>query len=146
MGWDHHNLNKLPALYTIVGCAWPLDENPEVAGPRVRPCLVVRRSTLRDENGVLYGTLHMSYGSKEWTPEQARRDCIIDQSEYRALGLSFPTRFSVDRIEEFVWGPKWFPPHPYIANRGVRIGGPLKQPQIDRWLECLNRYKATKSR
>jgi hypothetical protein len=142
MGWDHHSLAKLPPLYTIVGCAWPLDENPEEPGPKVRPCLVVQRAEKIGPDGVRYGTLTVAYGSKEGTREQWARDFSLGQSEYRTYGLRHPTRFSVDLIEEFIWGPKWFPPHPFIVNRGVKVGDPLKQEQIARWSGCRAKYKA----
>jgi len=103
MAWAYHDLAKLPELYEIVGCAWPLDENPDDPGPVVRPCLVVKRTKLTDENGVAYGTV--AYGSGQATPAQLKRDLFIGEQEFRAVGLHKPTRFAVDRFEEFIWGP-----------------------------------------
>src|SRR5438876_566281 len=118
MGWDYRSLETLPALYDIVGCAWPLDEDPSQPGEKVRPCVVLQRKVLEDEDGIKYGTLVLSYGSRKSIAANLARDFFIEQHEYRAVGLREPTRFSMDRIEEFIWGTKWFPPHPYIINRG----------------------------
>jgi hypothetical protein len=123
-----------------------LDENPGEQGPVVRPCLVIQRAEKIGPDGVRYGTLTVAYGSKEGTPEQWARDFSLGSSEYRAYGLRHPTRFSVDRIEEFIWGPDMFPSHPFIVNRGVKVGGPLKKEQIDRWKACRERYKAEQAK
>jgi hypothetical protein len=140
MGWHYRSTTTLPEPYDIVGCAWPLDEKPDDPGPWVRPCLVIQTKIELDEDGVEFGVVAVSYGSGEWTEEQQKRDLMIEKHEYRRLGLVKPTRFSMDRIEEFIWGTKWFPPHPYILNRGVYIGC-LKEPQIKRLKECLKRWK-----
>jgi hypothetical protein len=140
MGWHYRSTKTLPEPYDIVGCAWPLDEKPEDPGPWVRPCLVLNARTQLDEEDIEYGVVVLSYGSGEWTEEQKQRDFIVERHEYRSVGLHKPTRFSMERVEEFIWGNKWFPPHPYILNRGVHFGC-LRASQIVRLKECLQKFR-----
>src|SRR6266849_1326475 len=104
MGWTYRTLESLPKLYDIVGCAWPLDEDNDVPGPKVRPCLALQRKVLEDDEVTQYGALVLSYGSGEGLDLNAGRDFILDQrAEWKAARLHKPTCFSMDRIEEFVW-------------------------------------------
>jgi hypothetical protein len=116
-----------------------LNESPDDPG-NIRPCLVVQIIKREDEDGTQFVTLMLCYGTSQHTPASLKRDLFIGSSEYRALGLHNPTRFSVERVREFIWGTKWFPPHPYIVNRGVRFGGPLNEAQIARFKDCWKRH------
>lgn len=137
MGYRYRRLDTLPELYDIVGCKWPLDENKTVPGPVVRPCLVLQRKTLLDEDGTVYGTLVLSYGSSKQLDQYAHRDFLLkDFKDWKAADLHMATRFSMDRIAEFIWCEEWFPPHPYIVNRGVHIGQ-LTDEQVVQLKECL---------
>jgi hypothetical protein len=53
------SLDELPERYDIVGCAWPLDENPDIPREdRVRPCIVLEQRIQDDDlTGVRYGVL-----------------------------------------------------------------------------------------
>lgn len=129
MGWTYHSLNHLPGLYDIVGCKWPLTNKPD----EVRPCLVVQIIKRIDEEGTAFATLKLCYGTSQYTYSQLKRDLFISHSDYRALGLDRPTRFSMDLVREFIWGPQWFPGR-------IRFGGPLSNVQIDAFKNCWKRH------
>jgi hypothetical protein len=143
MGWSFRSTKTLPDRYSIIGSPWPLDERPDEPGPAVRPCLVLDSWVqFDDELQVEYGVVRLCYGSKQATEAQLQRDMFVGPKEYNkgTCRLHYPTRFSMDRIEEFVWCKEWFPSHRYIINRLVTFGY-LQQHQIDRFQDCLMRWQ-----
>src|SRR4051812_49200666 len=95
MGWSFRSAKSLPDRYSIIGCAWPLDEVPGAPADVVRPCLVVETRVQYDEGlKIEYGVIRVSYGTKQGI--DSKRDMIVGQDEYRKIGLDYPTRFSMD--------------------------------------------------
>jgi hypothetical protein len=97
-------------------------------------------SQFDEELKIEYGVVTVSYGTKQGT--DSLRDMVIGPDEYRKIGLDYPTRFSMDRIEEFVWCKEWFPSRRYFANQIVYFGC-LRQHQIARFTECLSRFRGS---
>jgi hypothetical protein len=103
-GWTFHA--HLPSLCNVVRCWFPVEDPKPNDELKLRRGLILETKTL---DGlpfvtVAHGTGNLKLGSR------AAVDLIIsDRPALSRLGLSKPTRFDLDRIEQLPWCVQYFP-------------------------------------
>lgn len=106
-----NNYHPLPAIGDIIWCKFPQHEDLGHPGPKARPGLIL--NVFPD----LYAVL-IVYGTSRTEPVY-KGEFVID-SQLETAGLSWPTKFDLNRLQKLPFNTAWFAVAP-----GVEIATPL---------------------
>lgn len=103
-----HSFLPLPAPGDIVWCCFP--EVIGTPGPKLRPALVVAVSS--QDHAVI-----VVYGTSQKTNRIYPTEFVIDPADagYAVSGLSFRTKFDMDRELKLPFDSDWFAPAPGLT-------------------------------
>lgn len=142
MGFTYHHPDTRPQVYDIVWCKWPRREDKLGPGPWVRCVLVVDVCPMRDDRDgsefyavtAQYGTDREKVPQEEWT-----NNLVIDENEFRAIGLHKPTVFKFDlgNRKRLPWCEEYFVPQGYVRSQGI-IAGSLNTGQRVKFHNCFD--------
>lgn len=106
-----NNYHPLPAPGDIIWCKFPQHEDLGNPGPKARPGLIL--NVFVDIHAVL-----IVYGTSR-TESCYKGEFVID-SQLETAGLSWPTKFDLNRLQKLPFNAEWFAVAP-----GVEITTPL---------------------
>lgn len=98
---------EVPGFGDLVSCRFPLNERPNLPGPKRRPCCVIGASR---QNGQLYISVAYCTGARV---DDARDDelTITDPDTLSRAGLHRPTRIVVSRARLLPFSYTYFTPN-----------------------------------
>lgn len=103
---------------SIVSCRFPLDEQPDIPGPVVRPALILQVVSSPDLRRWHFLT---AYGTTRFTRTGQGTDIRVSNPEHvKAAGLGRATRFNLTRLRLLPVGQAFFS---YNANQTPMLGG-----------------------
>lgn len=96
-----------PPSFSIAACRFPLREDPNKPGPKLRPGLIV--AIRQNPNSKLFAC-DVAYGTKNLKILQRGNVDIIVQhaADIDQFGLACATRFDLDRILPLPWNDAFF--------------------------------------
>lgn len=141
MGLNLYDPDTAPEVYDIVWCKWPRREDKLAPGSWVRCVLVVDvRRMVDDRTGQEYALITAQYGTGKTNLElhELANNLVIEQHEFRALGLHKPTVFEMGlgNRKRLPWCVEYFVPQQYILDQGI-IAGRLNADQRRRFHSCF---------
>lgn len=121
--WTFYSEHSAPKPYDIVWGAFPTVEDPNIPGPKPRPCLV-RKFRVRSGNV----WVEVAFGTSNTKRYGARMLYIANFQDMLECQLPQATLFNLDRTALLPWASEFFVPREAAASP---IVGRLNRRSID---------------